>query len=182
MKRFLSVSLLIVLACFCSCIAVNRNVSEGTATIPVEHERLYLAPLQNDISLENLRFWPQDPDKQKILLKNFSSIWEKLKREFKRCEKFGLYKMVEDTEHPTVRISVTLISAEEGDTLFIPVRLEIERLSDRHHSIYTVPANATAAVSKKEKNPFGYMNKLFSNYRRNFPYIQIVSFFYPHFP
>lgn len=172
----------IYLLVYCSCIASRRNVTEGVATIPVEHERLYLAPLKNDVSLENLDFWPQEPSKQKILLKNISDIWKKLKSEFKRCEKFGLYKMVDDTEHPTVRISVTLISVEESDSLSIPVRLEVERLPDGHHSIYTVPAYASVPVSKKDSEPFSYANRLFSDYRRNFPYIHIVSFFYPHAP
>jgi hypothetical protein len=182
MKKVLLLLLDIYLVILCNCIAPRRNVIEGIATIPVEHERLYLAPLKNDVSLESLESWPQEPAKQKILLKNISDIWKKLKSEFIRCEKFGLYKIVEDTEHPTVRISVTLISIEENSSLSIPVRLEVERLPDGHHSVYTVPAYAAAPVSKKDTNPFNYANRLFSNYRRNFPYIQIVSFFYPHSP
>ncbi|MDO5575638.1 MAG: hypothetical protein Q4F84_01050 [Fibrobacter sp.] len=182
MKTFLFFLLSISILCVCSCTASIENLPESTAAIPVQNETLYLAPLQNDVYLENINFWPSDPSRQKILLKNFSDIWKLLKKEFVRCEKFGFYKMVEESEHPTARISVTLLSVqEENDSLFIPVKLEIEHIADGINSIYTVPA--CAALPQKQKNkPLRYLNKAFSDYKRNFPYEQIVSFFYPHSP
>lgn len=179
MKTFLSLLLTISIIGFCSCTASIKNLPDSsTAAIPVKNETLYLAPLQNDVHLENIELWPSDPSKQKILLKKFSDIWKLLKKEFVRCEKLGFYRMVEESEHPTARISVTLLSVhEENDSMFIPVKLEIERLTNGINSIYTIPV--CAALPKRHKT-FHYLNKTFSDYKKNFPYEQIVSFFYPH--
>ena len=174
-KVIFSVTLLFSLSCVHQ---VHNRPELEPATIPVENERLYLAPLVVEASLENLSGWPQDPTRQKILLKTVNDIWNRLKGEFRRCEKLGLYEMVEDTQNPSMRISVTIISAEiVDDTLRMPVRLQAERLPDGQKFIYSIPALATAP---SHENDFHFLGLLLGDYKRNFPGKLLVSFFYPH--
>jgi hypothetical protein len=152
-----------------------------SATIPVIDERLSLSPLTSEAHIEQLPDWPNDPAEQKVLLRTFDEIWNRLKAEFRRCQKYGLYTIVEDTDNPTIRISVTLTSTEmEGDTLKMPIRLQAERLSDDQRFIYQVPASAFVSTEKRNSNPYYYYGQLLSEYRRSFPYKVLVSFFYRH--
>jgi len=152
---------------------------DGPTTIPVENERICLAPLVIRAELESIDGWPNDPIRQKIILRQLTGIWNKLLAEFHRCEKLGLYQMVDDHEDPTVRISITLISNEfKSDTLYIPVRLQAESLHDGRRYIYTLQAKAWS--KNKKSNSYHYIGRLLSQYRKNFPYRSLVSFFYPH--
>ncbi|MBN1578795.1 MAG: hypothetical protein JW913_19705 [Chitinispirillaceae bacterium] len=153
----------------------------AAATIPVADERLCLSPLISEAQVEHLPDWPSDPQQQKILLKTFDEIWERLQAEFRRCQKYGLYTMVDDYDNPTVRISVILTTVQfVKDTLSMPVRLQAERLRDDQRFIYTLPAIAVIQSEKKASQPFHYYGQLFSDYRRRFPYTVLVSFFCRH--
>lgn len=178
MKRITLLTFVALISLFCS--SCNRiHVKEKVAaTIPVAHERLYLAPLVSEAVMEKIPGWPQDPEQQEVLLQSLNGIWNKLKAEFHRCEKKGLYEMTEDSENPTMRISVIITSVElYGDTLSMPVRLEAERIPDGQHFIYTIPAYSH---SQGQQNQFHHIGLLLLNYKRTFPYKLIVSFFYAH--
>ena len=178
MKNILQLLILISMMHF-NCTVYQKH-STDEATIPVAYERLYLAPLVSEAGLENLEGWPQDPAQQEVLLKTVSDIWNKLKAEFRKCEKLGLYEMVENSEDPSMRISVIIISAQlNGDSLRMPVRLQAERIPDGQRYIYTIPA---IAQTPRQENKFHFWGLLLSQYRRNFPYKSIVSFFYSHLP
>ena len=179
MKEYLYLFSTLICLCFFSCAGTGtKNNSTGEATIPVAHERLYLAPLISEAGLEKLPGWPADPVQQKVLLKILNKIWGKLKAEFRRCEKKGFYEMVEDFEAPSMRISVVITSAElVEDTLHIPIRLQAERIPDGQHFIYTIPAYA---YTPKQTNDFHRIGLLLSNYKQSFPYKLLVSFFYAH--
>jgi hypothetical protein len=84
----------------------------------------------------------------------------------------------EDFEAPTMIISVVISSAElVEDTLYMPIRLQAERIPDGQHFIYTIPAHAH---TPKQTNDFHRIGLLLSNYKRSFPYKLLVSFFYAH--
>lgn len=150
-------------------------------TISVEYEKLSLSPIISEAKLEVLQDWPAEIDKQKILLKTFDEIWFKLLTEFRRCEKYGLYTMVSDREDPTIRISIVISSVDfTEDTIFMPIRLVVERLRDNQQFVFTIPATGVLKSSERKKNPFHYYGKLLGDYKRRFPYKEIVSFFYEH--
>jgi hypothetical protein len=178
MKKLTVIPLfLIFLLCLCS-IHSKRQTPTAEAVIPVAYQRLYLSPLISNASLEKLDGWPKDPALQSILLKNMTEIWLRLQSEFRRCEKLGFYEMVDDTRNPSIRISVTLQSAIiANDTLQIPVQLQAERLPDGQKYIYTLQV---AGHSKKDEHSIHYLAQLLADYKRNFPYKMLVSFFYPH--
>lgn len=177
--------LLYPIAAFCNlalfCTIPPKIVTYVSATIPVVDERLSLSPLISEAHLEKLPEWPSNPEQQKILLEAFDDIWNKLLAEFRRCQKYGFYTMVDDNDNPTIRISVTLTDFEfNNDTLKMPIRLQAERLSDDQRFIYKVPATAAITSSQRNANPYHFYGQLLSEYRRCFPYKILVSFFYRH--
>lgn len=151
------------------------------AVIPVVEERLSLSPLISEATMNDLAYWPTAPEQQKILLENLNIIWQNVLAEFRRCEKLGLYTMVDDNDNPTYRISLTLTSLElKNNTLYMPVRMQAERLRDDKRFIYTLPAKASEKSTLNPQRAFHYYGLLLGEYRRRFPAHDIVSFFYPH--
>ncbi|MCX7725551.1 MAG: hypothetical protein N2053_01750 [Chitinispirillaceae bacterium] len=173
--------LLIISFLFLRCIPPSSDNIYITPTISVEYEKLSLSPLISEAKFETLPEWPKEIDKQKILLETFDEIWFKLLTEFRRCEKYGLYTMVSDKENPTIRISIIISSVDfTKDTLSMPIRLVVERLRDNQQFVFTIPAIAVMNSPEKKKNFFHYYGKLLADYKRRFPYKEIVSFFYGH--
>jgi len=168
--------LIAVVSVFCS----PKRLRFEPAIIPAAYEKLYLAPLISEAQMEQLDGWPSDAPTQQLLMNYILEIQGLLKEEFLKCEKFGYYHMVEDTEsNPTMRISVTLLRADlQNDTLKIPINMKVERLPDGKEYIYSLTAIST---SPKKRSPLGYLGSLLHNYKQQFPYKELVSFFYPHY-
>lgn len=170
-----------ILLLLTACTVQQRSVTYIEATIPVAEERISLSPIISEIQVEQLPGWPSDPYQQQILLKNLNEIWTSQLAEFRRCQKRGLYTMVDDNDNPSMRISITLTALTyTDDTLSIPVRLLAERLRDDQRYVYTLPARAVLASPDRKTRPFHYYARLLSEYRQRFPYAEIVSFFYRH--
>jgi hypothetical protein len=166
---------------FCVCTPVRRSNTYVAAAIPVVDERLSVSPIISEVATQNLPEWPTDPARQQILLQTFNDIWQRLQSEFRRCQKYGLYTMVEDNDNPTIRISVVITAIElHNDTLSMPIRLQAERLRDDTRFIYTLPATAVVPPRKRNRQPFYYYGQLLSRYAHTFPYGVLVSFFYEH--
>jgi hypothetical protein len=174
--------LLIIVAWFIHCTPSRLVDRSREAAIPVLNERLYLAPIINESGFETMEGWPETTFQQKALLRNLITIWRQLTTEFRRCEKYGNYHMVDSYDNPTVRISITLSQLElRNDSMYVPVHLQVERITDDRLFIYTIPASSPVpALDPAQPNPFYHLGRVLSEYRRQFPYRQIVSFFYPH--
>ena len=171
----------ISVAFLCACFPARRIDTFVAAAIPVVDERLSISPIISEVETQNLPDWPTDPTQQQILLRTFNEIWLRLQSEFRRCQKYGLYTMVDDNDNPTIRISVVITAIElYNDTLSMPIRLQAERLRDDQRFIYTLPATAGVPPQTKKRYPFHYYGRLLSSYARNFPYGVLVSFFYEH--
>lgn len=173
--------IILLIGAFSGCLPPPKIETFAEAAISVSQERLSLSPLISEARLQDLPNWPDDPKQQKILMHNLNDIWVELLSEFRRCQKFGLYSMVEDNDNPTFRISIILATIElQNDTLLLPVRLQAERLRDDQRFVYTLPAQASAGPPPDKSASFHYYGLLLSRYRRNFPIRDIVSFFYRH--
>lgn len=171
------ISLVTVTLLFFFCIRQQTKVEPSI--IPAAFERLYLAPIISDAELEHIEGWPEDAATKQALVKNITEIRQKLKEEFVKYEKYGYYEMVDDTSnYPTMRISVTLMKATlHNDTLRMPVNLQVERIPDGQNFVFSMPAFSTAPKSGNSDN---YLGILLLNYKRKFPYKELVSFFYPN--
>lgn len=175
----------IAILAFCSlfffCTSARRIDTYIAAAIPVADERLSLSPIISEAATDNLPDWPNDPRQQEILLRTFNGIWSRLLAEFRRCQKYGLYTIVEDNANPTMRISVTITAMElAGDSLSMPIRLLAERLRDDQRFSFTLPVKAKTSGPKKDYQPFHYYGNLLAGYARTFPYRVLVSYFYEH--
>lgn len=173
-------SLFILIIFTSDCSIHGRTGSSTTATIPVENERIYIAPLINQTGIEKTEGWPRTSYEQRMLLKHFTTIWNQLKSELRRCEKFGYYTVVENDQNPTVRISITLDKLLlTADSLLIPVNMQVEHIPDAKYFIYTLPTSSGLPSDISEKNSLTLkLGLILSEYRRRFPYQLIVSFFY----
>lgn len=181
MKQKHFIPFFLMLLCI-NCMRPTHSRKTQEAIIDVTNERLYLAPLINKTGFEKMPNWPQTSHEQKALLKNLSTIWKELKSEFRRCEKFSNYKIVENDEDPSIRISITLNeSTINNDSLFIPVEMQVERIPDGKFYIYTISTSAIIPLlNSANSNTLYNFGTMLSGYRRNFPYQSIVSFFYAH--
>lgn len=174
MKKNILLSFIIIF-CVCS----KQQIKIEPPIIPAAYERLYIAPIVSEANLEGLSGWPKDAATQQNLVNYILEIRKKLKQEFIRCEKYGYYEIVEDTSsYPTMRISVTLLSATlQNDSLRIPVNMQVERIPDGQKFIYSLPAFST---TPKTADRVHFLGSLLYNYKRQFPYKELVSFFYPN--
>ncbi|HEX2959490.1 MAG TPA: hypothetical protein VHO70_21830 [Chitinispirillaceae bacterium] len=165
---------------FCSSSRKSRSIE---AAIPVENERIYIAPLINQTGIEKIKVWPQNYNEQNSLLKNFTFIWKQLKSELQRCEKFGYYTVVDNDEHPTVRISITLDKIVlTSDSLLIPVNMKVEHIPTAKFFMFTLPtASPTPQKISADQPSIIWLESILSEYRRLFPYKFIAGFFYPQY-
>jgi hypothetical protein len=175
-------SIFVILIITCS--SHKRDSRNAIATISVENERIYIAPLINQTGIEKVDGWPQSEYEQKVLLKQFTILWELLKSELQRCEKYGYYTVVEDDQNPSVRISITLDKFQlTEDSLLIPVNMQVEHIPDAKFFIYTLPTSSKLPSNlSRNQSSIQKLGMILSEYRRKFPYQLIVSFFYtqPH--
>ena len=163
------------------CTSHTRKHS-GEPIIPVTYERVLLSPIISEADLEQFPGWPQDPKSQKVLLKQITQIWSRLHAEFLHKEKLGQYTMVSEAGGPSVRISIKLLPYEYSqDTFRMPVRMQAHFLPDGKNFIYTIPAAGSIGTADSGgRTSFHNIGLLLADYRRNFPYKAIVSFYYPH--
>jgi hypothetical protein len=178
----MKIPILVILSLlYTGCLPPPEIETYTEAAISVTGERLSLSPLISEANMEALPDWPKDPYLQKMLLSTLGDIWNQLLAEFRRCQKYGLYTMVGDNDNPTFRISIILTDALlTNDTLFLPVRLQAERLRDDQRFMYSLSAKAVAGLRTRHGSSFHYYGQLLSEYRRHFPDRDIVSFFYRH--
>lgn len=139
-------------------------------------EKVYIAPIVNNAHFQLLPGWPRDPQKEGSLLNNITNIRKQLKSSVKSSECSDKLVLVEDSEQPSIRISVIIKSAIiKGDSLQIPVQIEIERISDGMIKSYSI--NSSAVLDRgdlKKKEP--PIDRLFTEYYKNFPYSNVLSF------
>jgi hypothetical protein len=180
MKRILPIALLSLGASLFSCTPAPRETAEATpASVPAENERLWLAPLVNTTRVEDLEGWPRDSLEKSILVRHFAAIRDKLLSEFRRCEKYGLYKMTDDSAGATMRLFITLDGYTKAkDTLTMPIDLHVASLTHTAGYDFTFFARAGGVTRKPGANPFHYAGDLTAELCSSFPYRDIVYRFY----
>jgi hypothetical protein len=152
----------------------NTPEQEHITTPPAE--KIYIAPIVNNAHFQLLPGWPRDPQKESAILNNIINIRKQLKSMVKSSECLDKFEEVEDNEQPSMRISVIIKSAIiKGDSLQIPVQVEIERISDGMIKSYSI--NSTAVMEKSDpKKTETLVEHLFTVYYKKFPYITVLSF------
>ncbi len=175
--RYLLISLLFI---FFMCTPKIKTVPQKYFQKENHHNKIYIAPIINNAQLDLLPGWPDNQRKEKSLLKSITNIRTQLKDSFLLSECADNYLIVDDTSHPTIRLSITIKSASlKADSLQILLLIEIERLSDGMIKEYSMVSYASS-TKRKHILPGLFLEQLFFEYNRQFPYSIIVSLFCPH--
>ncbi len=182
-KRFKSIFLWLALSIGILICALQCGGAKTVApikTIPVEHERLYLQPIKGLERLQTSLYWPEDRNVAKVLIDYMETTWKNLLAEFRRCEKYGLYTMVDSTEAPTVFVSVEIINTKFfKDTLQIPLSIKTFHTANRRkHTITQKAYGVSQKDDQKQANSFYHLGAAFADYTRRFPYSEVVAVFY----
>ena len=169
---------MILISFFCRC-GSGRKVQKPM-TIDITHQSVYLKPIMGLDVLRSSSFWPQERSVENVLLDYVRQVWKELLIEFRRCEKYGLYSMIDSTGTPTVIVTVKVVSSRiRNDSLIIP--LEIKTVNKSNKKSYTLTVDACGSVkgnSSEKADAAYYLGAVFADYKRNFPYKKVVSSFY----
>jgi hypothetical protein len=172
-----SVLCFIIIGCFFVSILHARHRPAGVVSLA--NEKVYINPFTDSSSLQTCVGWPKDSSSQRLLGHHFQDCYKNLFAEFKRCEKFGFYEMVEDSSAATVRIMVTIrMHSLTQDTLRFPVRIELKHSSGLDTYQNTIEGSGVYRVKSKPKSPFHKLDYLLADFRRHFPYVKVVALFY----
>ncbi len=154
----------------------------NTAKIPVEHEKLYIAPIAGLENLVEYPHWPLAVDSMVILLEEVERFREELLTEFHRNEKHGLYTLVDSTQGPTISVTVEILALHITDeSLYMPLRMEVrDKAHDkRYYEKFEQRVSLTTDSLLIEADPFRKAAYGLAKYRRTFPYRKMVQLFCP---
>jgi hypothetical protein len=160
--------------------ALPLCAGQTKAVFPVKSERLFLCPITDSSALGAIDGWPADSHTRTILTTNFITLHNNLFVELRRCEKFGLYEMSDDSVRAGIRVSITLLPcAVRGDSLLVPVRISAS--NPIAHSAYDTLISASGVYRAKSpaKSRLHFLNALVADFRRTFPVETVARLFYP---
>ena len=180
MTKITSVALPVFISIFflCSAPARDKAANEPPA-VPAANETLWLAPLTDRSGISDNIALPKDSVQRAILSGHFDDIHHKLLTEFRRCEKYGLYRMVDDSLQSTIRVYVSLErTIPARDTLFIPLVVIASAPAEGGRWQFDLTMATSAPVPATEDDPFHHAGRLIVNLGNDFPYRQIVYPFY----
>jgi hypothetical protein len=159
-------------------IAVPCAKHRPAGVVSLANEKVYINPFVDSSGLQTFDGWPKEPSSQKLLAHHFKDCNKNLFAEFKRCEKFGFYEMVEDSSAATVRIQLTIGQYSFAkDTLRFPVRIELRHTTGLDTYANTIEGTGVYRAKTKPKSPFHKLDYLLADFRRHFPYARIAALF-----
>lgn len=163
----------------CLCVSMPSARRRPAGVVSLANEKVFINPFADSSGLQTFDGWPKDPSSQKLLSHHFLDCYKNLFAEFKRCEKFGFYEMVEDSSAATVRIRLTVRPYSFAkDTLRFPVRIELRHTTGLDTYSNTIEATGVYRAKSKPKSPFHKLDYLLADFRRHFPYAAFAALFY----
>jgi len=88
--------------------ACTVHAKTGTAAmVSLANEKVLLSPLVDSSSLQTLSGWPKDSATRSLLLVHFRELHDALVAEFRRCEKYGYFEVVDDRQRQPSACSVS---------------------------------------------------------------------------
>jgi hypothetical protein len=152
--------------------ALQKGIQAGNA-------RIWLAPIINTSDIASLEGWPADTLDSAILWRRFQTLESRLLAELRRCEKYGLYTMVDAKNDASMTMTVTLLAFKRShDTVTIPVNVHVETISSASSRDFAFRPHAPASRVERELNHFHYAGLILLNYVNNFPYNGIAQLLY----
>jgi hypothetical protein len=153
---------------------------QTAAIVSLANEKVFINPFTDSSSMQSLDGWPNDTASQELLLASFGRLYKNIFVEFKRCEKFGFYEMVDDSISATVRLQITIRPCSlNKDTLTLPMRIELRHRVGMDTYTNTIVASGIFRGKTKPKSAFHFLDNLLADYRRHFPCRKLAALFYP---
>jgi hypothetical protein len=170
---------MMLICCLFISIPCARHRPAGV--ISLANEKVFINPFADSSNLQAFDGWPKDASSRKLLAHHFQDCYKNLFAEFKRCEKYGFYEMVEDSSAATVRIQLTVRPYSFAkDTLRFPVRIELRHTTGLDTYSNTIEGTGVYRAKSKPKSPFHRIDYLLADFRRHFPYAKVAALFYTH--
>jgi hypothetical protein len=168
----------VMLLCFLF-VSVPHARRLPAGVVSLANEKVYINPFVDSSCLQTFDGWPKEPSSQKLLAHHFQDCYKNLFAEFKRCEKFGFYEMVEDSSAATVRILLTIMPySYTKDTLRFPVRIELRHAAGLDTYANTIEGTGVYRAKSKPKSQFHKLDYLLADFRRHFPYAKVTRLFF----
>ncbi|MBD3393467.1 MAG: hypothetical protein GF418_15130 [Chitinivibrionales bacterium] len=160
-----------------------KTAREGPKKISIAHEKVLIAPLAGLETLAGIEGWPRDSARINALLTALDELHQGIRAEFNRCEKYGMYTVVDSMLAPTVIVRPRLsFEHVRNDTLVMPLVLEIDnRAADKKFSV-EIQAYGLFDPHNENGPPLHRIGRALASYRREFPYREAVALFYPDVP
>jgi hypothetical protein len=172
--------MLFAVVCFAVAACVLLAKPRTAPMVSLANEKVFISQIADSSSLSTFEGFPKEKSSQEFLTVHFRELYKNLFAEFKRCEKFGYFEMVEDSVAATVRLQLTIRPYSfQKDTLTLPVRIELRHRTGLDTYTNTVQAWGVYRSKNKPKSPLHYLDNLLADYRRHFPYRKCAAFFYP---
>jgi hypothetical protein len=162
------------------CSPAPHEKSESVqAGVDATNARIWIAPLVNNSDIASIEGWPADSLQRTVLMRHFNKIQVRLLSEMRRCEKYGLYTMVDNQKAATMTVSITLMPFTRSyDTVTIPVRVRVVSSESEAVPDFEFKPRCPAFRELKNSNTYHYVGLILSNYVDDFPYNDIARIFY----
>ncbi|MGD9201838.1 MAG: hypothetical protein PVI26_09760 [Chitinispirillia bacterium] len=150
-------------------------------TINVNFQKISLQPFKGWEKITSSEYWPNKESVDELLIHYIQQVWKSLYTEFRLCEKYGFYKMVDSTELNTVEISLKILTSEfHNDTLYMPIEMSTHQKTANR--MYYAEINAFGILPGSSepsvKLSIQDLVAVFDDYKRRFPYKKAVAPYY----
>ena len=161
------------------CVAPLAKSLPRRAAFPAANEKIFISTAIDSSSLETFPGWPSEKNLQAPLISALKKLDSNMLVEFRRCEKYGLYELVDDSLLSSVRVSLVIGRYQfKKDTLTMPVRMTIEKPALKKNLTRTISAMGIYRAKTPPKSPLHYLDMLLADFCRNFPYSKAAEVFY----
>jgi len=166
------------------CVLAAMAIAFAKPTAPMvslANEKVLIGSPVDSSGLQTISGWPSDSATRRLLLGHFSELHRNIVAEFRRCEKYGYFEVVDDSSAATVRVLLIIRPYSFiKDTLTIPVRIELHHRVGIDTYTNTIVASGVYRAPSKPKSQLHYLDNLLADYRRSFPVRKLAALFYPH--
>jgi hypothetical protein len=162
----------------CVCIPPANSIARRPA-FPVANEKVYLYPAIDSSLLSRFSGWPSEASLQAPLRRALRKLDSNLSVEFRRCEKYGLYELVDDSLSAGVRVTPVIGQYQfKKDTLEMPVQMTLRNKMRKTAYLVSMTGRGIYRAKTTPKSPYHYIAILLADFCRTFPYERAAEVFY----
>jgi len=182
MKKVMRLSVAVgaaLCALYGSCVVPPAKSMPRRAAFPAANEKIFLSLAIDSSSLEQAPGWPAESALQAPLRSALKKLDSNMFVEFRRCEKYGLYELVDDSLRGSVYVTFVIGRFQvTKDTLAMPIRMTVSKPALTRTLSRTVWGRGVYRAKSPPKSQLHHLHILIADFCRNFPYTQAAEVFY----